>query len=60
MNDSPKEIINSTVRQCLNCEAEGYVIDTRMTNDGTIMRRRKCPNCDRRWKTEEIPWSRQK
>lgn len=42
------------VRRCPRCGAEGYVIDSRLNAAGEIRRRRRCPECDRRWSTVEI------
>lgn len=41
-------------RRCPNCDAESYVVDTREASDGTIHRRRECPNCGQRFATREI------
>ncbi len=54
-NDQPKKTINPNVRQCPACGAEGYVVDSRLREDGTIVRRRKCRFCGQLWHTKEIP-----
>ena len=53
--DQSMKILNPNVRQCPACGAEGYVIDSRMSEDGTIARRRKCRFCGQLWRTKEIP-----
>jgi transcriptional regulator NrdR family protein len=40
--------------KCSVCGNKGLVIDTSPAENNTIYRRRKCPNCGRRWTTYEI------
>ena len=45
------------IRDCPHCGSHcGYVQDTR-PRDGYIYRRRKCPECGKRWTTREQLWS---
>lgn len=41
--------------RCPNCSKALYVIDTRQTARGVIVRRRACPDCPYRVTTEERP-----
>ena len=56
MIDDPNDVlaIKLNVRKCPTCGVEAYVIDTREQPDGTIRRRRECPQCGERWSTVEL------
>lgn len=44
-----------TVRACPACGTDSVVKNTReLKKDGTIRRRRECPDCGRRWTTVEL------
>lgn len=50
--DLPEDLPN--IKNCPKCGAAGYVVDSRVTRAGTIMRRRICPRCKWLWKTVEL------
>ena len=41
-------------RECPNCFRESMVISSQIKEDGSIKRRRRCPECEKRWNTYEI------
>ena len=54
---SRKEIAMVNVKDCPKCGADSYVIDSRISENTEILkRRRKCQRCGHRWSTGEIEY----